>query len=157
MLFIHVAELQTKSVNAKKSHRLLQMIRLSCFKNYKVICSLSETVIYNECKVYKFELISYTVSYIKNPSVAVKMSPLVLALIKHLSGLFSESPLNTDTRIIRGTAACPLGPLTRFHCTIFDRQGTPFVYLPWKMVPLLYTYEATFANFFPSETLKILG
>ena len=32
--------------------------------------------------------------------------------------------------------------------TIFDRKGTPFVYLPQKMVPLSCTYGATFTKLF---------
>ena len=31
--------------------------------------------------------------------------------------------------------------------TIFDRKGTLFIYLPRKMVPLLYSYGATLLNF----------
>ena len=61
-------------------------------------------MIYNERKAFKFELIPVTLVLavvLKNPFVAEEMSPLVLVLIKHLSGLFSESSLNTDIRIIR--------------------------------------------------------
>ena len=32
--------------------------------------------------------------------------------------------------------------------TIFDRKGTPFAYLPSKIVPLSYTYGATFSKLF---------
>ena len=39
-------------------------------------------MIYNECKVVKFELITVTLAVtLKNPFVAVEMSPLVFALI----------------------------------------------------------------------------
>ena len=66
-------------------------------------------MICNECKVFKFELITATLAVtLKNPFAAVEMSPLVLTLIKHLSRLFSESPLNTDTRIIQTLWHVPL-------------------------------------------------
>ena len=32
--------------------------------------------------------------------------------------------------------------------TIFDRKGTPFVYLPQKIVPLSYIYGTTFTKLF---------
>ena len=52
-------------------------------------------MIYNECKAFKFELVTVTLAVtLKYPFVAVEMSPLVRALIKHLSGLLSESSLN---------------------------------------------------------------
>ena len=100
-LFIHLAKLQTKNVCTKKSHGLLRVIRLMCFKNYKVIlvCT-SVTMIYNECKVFQFGLFTVALAVIfkKNPFVGVEMSPLVLALIKHLPRRFSNSPLNTGTQ-----------------------------------------------------------
>ena len=40
--------------------------------------------------------------------------------------------------------------------TVFGRKGTPFVYVPWKIVPLSYTYGATFTKLFTGETLKTL-
>ena len=43
--------------------------------------------------------------------------------------------------------APPRGPITRLY-TIFDRKGTPFEYLPQKIVPLSYTYGATFTKLF---------
>ena len=40
--------------------------------------------------------------------------------------------------------------LTLLH-TIFDRKGNSFIYLPQKMVPLLYTYGATFTKLITSQ------
>ena len=44
------------------------------------------------------------------------------------------------------------GPNPYFLYTIFDTKGTPFLYLPQKMVPLSYTDGATFTKLFTWET-----
>ena len=80
------------------------MIRLMCFKNYKVIlvCT-SVTMIYNECKVFKFELITVVLAVIfkKNPFVGVD-APLTKEPVD--SGYEIDGHrVNTDT------SACPLG------------------------------------------------
>ena len=46
-------------------------------------------------------------------------------------------------KVLYGKAPPELQTITLLY-TIFDRKGTPFVYLPQDMVPLSYTYGATF-------------
>ena len=56
-------------------------------------------------------------------------------------------------KVLYGKAPPELQTIT-FLYTIFDRKGTPFVYLPQEMVPLPYTYGATFTPENPPPPLK---
>ena len=44
-----------------------------------------------------------------------------------------------------------------FYTPFFHRKGTPFVYFPQKIVPLLYTYGVTCTIFSLEKPLRILG
>ena len=57
---------------------------------------------------------------------------------------------------MRGGAVPRSKPLP-FYIPFFHRKGTSFVYLPQKIVPLLYTYGATCTNFSLEKPLRILG
>ena len=52
-----------------------------------------------------------------------------------------------STKFCTGRLRTEFQTLTLLY-TIFDRKGTPFVYLPSKIVPLSYTYGANFSKLF---------
>ena len=52
----------------------------------------------------------------------------------------------TQESFIRGGSALRSKPLPSYKPILIEKLGTPFLYLPQKMVPLSYTYGATFTR-----------